>query len=116
MRGFSLIELLVTLTIIGIISSTAIPYYKSYQQRGFDFRAQSDLRNIALAEEAYFIDFERYISCADSGCNVLPSIKSLSPGVNLSVTVNTDSFTARASHPKGSGRTFAWDSEAGGMQ
>ena len=113
--GFSLLELLVTLTIISIITSVAIPQYKNYKQKGYDFRAQNDLRNVAIAEEAYFIDNEEYLSCANDSCKQLPAIKSLSDGVTLSVAVNEDTFKANSTHAKGTGKVFSWDSEKGGM-
>ncbi len=114
--GFSLLELLVVLGIMAVLVATAVPQYKSYRQRAYDFRAESDARNIALAEEAYYLDKESYLACEGEACIQLPSVKSLSPGVVVSVVVSGENFKVTAHHPKGSGKKYVWDSEQGQMQ
>ena len=114
-RGFTMIELLVVMAIILILTQVAVPKYAEYRKRGFDLRAASDLRNVAMAEEAYFLDNEGYLSCENNACQALPGISALSAGTQLSMTSSELSFTGNASHPKGTGRVFTWDSERGGM-
>ena len=115
-HGFTLIELLVTMTIISVLMTIAIPQYQEYRKRGFDMRAESDLRNVAIAEEAYFLDWERYLSCGGATCSGLPGIQRLSPGVTLQITATATGFTGTAAHPNGTGSVFAWDTSRGGMQ
>ena len=113
--GFTLLELLIVMTIVGILTAVSLPRYAAYRAKAFDVRAQSDLRSVALAEEAYFIDWEAYKSCAGGGCTILPGIRSLSPGVILAVAATPAGFVGTASHPKGSGKTFHWSSNEGGI-
>ena len=113
--AFTLIELLVTMAIVGILTAIAVPQYNQYKQRAFDVRAASDLRNVANAEEAYFLDNEEYLSCDNDSCADLPGISSLSPGVTLQVTAADINFTASSTHPLGTGKIFEWDSDQGGM-
>lgn len=121
-KGFTLIELLVVIAIIGILAAIAIPQFKSYRERGFDAAARSDLRNAAVAEEAYFVDNDTYLACADDNClessNGLPGLRSLSTNTSLTMElVNSGTgFTGEASNSQGSGATFSWDSTAGGLQ
>lgn len=115
-NGFTLLELLVALTIVSIITAIAIPQYQEYRKRGFDIRASSDLRNIAIAQEAHFLENEKYLSCNDSSCTALPGIAAISAGVTVSIAAKEASFTGQASHKNGSGRVFYWDSEKGGLQ
>lgn len=114
-NGFTLIELLVVLAIIGAITAVAIPQYAAYRTRAFDTQAKLDLRNAALAEEAYFLDFENYLSCSDSQCKALPGIVKLTKGVTLKLTATATGFIGEAKHSKGS-KSFQWDSSLGGLQ
>lgn len=113
--GFTLIELLVVVAIAGILSAIAIPEYAAYRERAFDTRARYDLYHVATAEEGYFLDTERYLSCAGTECLALPGIRGLSPGVVLTITATNDGFVGTATHPRGSGKIFRYDSRAGGF-
>ena len=120
-KGFTLIELLVVIAIIGILAAIAIPQFAEYRQRGFDARAKSDLRNVATAQEAYFVDYEVYKVCDSAGgatdCStLLDGISSLSNGVSLAIALSgTDGFTGTSKHSKGTGVTCNWDSKSGGL-
>jgi len=114
-EGFTLLELLVVLTIVSILSYIAVPNLAEYRMRAFDARAQSDLRNIAMAEEAYFLDHEEYLSCAGDACTALPGISRISDGVIVEINAQELFFIGAASHPQGTGITFEWNSAEGGL-
>lgn len=113
--GFTLLELLIAMAIMGILAATILPRYADYKKRAFDSRARTDLINIAMAQEAYFLDAERYLSCSGNTCSNLPGVTAISPGVNLSITASTLNFTGNSTHSKGSGKIFRWDSNSGGL-
>lgn len=114
-RGFTLIELLVVMTIISVLTAIAVPQFEEYRAKSYDIRAQVDLRNAAIAEEAYFLDAERYLSCDGAECEALPGIARISEGTELTISAGTTSFTGTASHPRGTGTVYVWNSLNGGL-
>ncbi len=55
-RGYTLVELMVVIAIIGVITAIAIPYYNNYKQTACDQAALADLYNVKAAVQKYLTD------------------------------------------------------------
>ncbi|MBA3670417.1 MAG: prepilin-type N-terminal cleavage/methylation domain-containing protein [Gemmatimonadaceae bacterium] len=92
--GFTLIELLIVVVIIGILAAIAIPKFQATKGKANLAALRSDLRNLAVAQEAYFYEKTKY--AADTSALTFRA----SPGVIISLDVpTTGSWIGTATHP-----------------
>lgn len=110
-KGFTLIELMIVVAIIGILAAIAIPQFNSYRRKAQDSAAKSALKNLATAQENYYATNNSYTSDSSK----MPGWTS---GENVDVTItgsNLTGWSATASHTS-SANKFTYDSTLGGLQ
>jgi type IV pilus assembly protein PilE len=92
-RGFTLIELMITVAVVALLAAIAYPSYQSQIRRSRRTEARTALLQVQVAEEKYFLTANRYGSLAEIGAN--SSTTNGAYTIDLSVQTNT-TFTARA--------------------
>lgn len=70
--GFTLIELMITVAIIGILSAIALPAYRDYVTRGKLAEAYAQLADMRIKMEQYFQDNRTYTGACQAGTTAPP--------------------------------------------
>ena len=91
--GFTLVELLIVVLIIGILASLAVVRFNRVKQRGQLAAVQSDLRNMSVAQEGYHMENIGYTT------NISDLEFDNTSGVIITITVaNNTGWAATATH------------------
>ena len=59
-KGFTLVELMIVVAIIGILAAIAIPQFAKYRERAYNSAALSDVRNLRTDVEGYNAEWQHY--------------------------------------------------------
>ena len=108
-RGFSLIEVLVIVVLIGVLAGIAIAQYANFRARSVDSKVASVVRGVATSEEAFYASNRFYAADVDdlSGIVVGDVTITLAPGNTGNLA---SSFRVVGTHA-GTPRTFTWVSD-----
>jgi type IV pilus assembly protein PilA len=66
-RGFSLIELMVVVSVLGIVAAIAVPNYLRYQGKSRQAEAKTNLGAVFVAEQTFFGENSRFSSLSQAG-------------------------------------------------
>jgi len=106
--GFTLIELLVVIAIIGILAAIAIPQFAAYRRRAFEGDALANARNLATAQEGYFVTASRYTTTV-----ALLTGFNQSALVNITTSLDGSDFTITSVHDTCTGTTGVYTYNSG---
>jgi prepilin-type N-terminal cleavage/methylation domain-containing protein len=71
-RGFTLLELMIVVTIIGVLATVAVASYKRFTRRARVQEAISFLGDIKIKQETYFQTYHRYVSTGTGDSDFWP--------------------------------------------
>ena len=65
--GFSLIELMTVIVILGILATLAVPRYNRFIAKSRQTEAKTNLGHIAMLQDAYKVEYEEYVALGNIG-------------------------------------------------
>ena len=100
-KGFTWVELLIVIAIIGILAAIAIPQFSTYKDRGYDLDSKASLHNLYRSCTAYWADNGGSADC--TAASVIASYGYID-SADITTTITTGSekgFVATAVNGKG---------------
>ncbi|MDQ1746661.1 MAG: type pilus assembly protein PilA [Frankiaceae bacterium] len=110
-RGFTLVELITVMVIIGVLAAIAIPLFLNQRSTAFETQVKSDLHNAAIAEESYALHHDgSYLTSGtaadltDEGfrgtAGVAISLSAPTSGTGYCLTASADALAGKPGNPQ----------------
>ena len=115
--GFTLIELIIVIVIIGVLATLGVSQYYPLRERALDKEAEANLRLIASAERIYRMETQTYVTSnttSQINSDLRLSITTTRPSWSYFVHGNATNFCAQANRTSGTARFWTITSPSTG--
>lgn len=99
--GFTLIEILVVILVIGILASIAIPVFLNQRQKANDSAAVSEATNVSKAVETYFTNNKNETVLTAAAVAEIKTMVKKTNGVGVLITGGANDFCVQSWHSNG---------------
>jgi type IV pilus assembly protein PilA len=113
-EGFTFVELLIVILIIGVLAAIAIPNFIGQRNKGSDATAKSYIRAVATAEEAYLVEKDVYTGVLSELVAVEPTLSQVPDGTTAPTFANIGAKTFSVTATSKSGGQFTISKAASG--
>lgn len=116
-EGFTLVELLVVMVVIGVLAAIAVPTMLAQRQKAVEASLKTDLRTVAESQELHAHDDQGYLAFTRTQNPVVDDPVTLSAGNSAEVVVNPagTAFCVVTSNPR-TPKVWVYVSSRGGQQ
>lgn len=88
-KGFTLVELVIVIVIVGILSIVAVPIYRSYTRKSIATEGKSLLGVVQMSQRAYFAEHSCYLDVGETSFNEILDVDARANKYFTTFTVTT---------------------------